>query len=155
LPSPPVPTLTQSGDTLYSCASAGNQWYLNGDAIPGATGNIYIPTQDGNYMVSITNQNNCSSESLNLYVNVTGINDASDHKTIRIYPNFTSGIVHVENPITKGNKLFISLLDAFSHQLLTTENQSMIDLRPFENGIYFLVVENSLMRVTHKIVLVK
>lgn len=37
------------------------QWYLNGNIIPGATGQTYTPTQSGIYSVVVTNANNCDN----------------------------------------------------------------------------------------------
>src|SRR5204862_3432482 len=61
-PNPPVPTITggpltfcQGGNvTLTSSAATGNQWYLGGVAIGGATNPTYVATATGNYTVTVT-----------------------------------------------------------------------------------------------------
>ncbi|MBA3707161.1 MAG: T9SS type A sorting domain-containing protein, partial [Bacteroidetes bacterium] len=40
---------------LKSSSGGTNQWYLNGTLIPAATGQIYLPTQSGNYTVQTVN----------------------------------------------------------------------------------------------------
>ncbi len=45
----PVITLTKG--QLQSSVAAGNQWYLDGLAIPGAVGMLYQPTAEGHYTV--------------------------------------------------------------------------------------------------------
>jgi len=47
--------------TLTSSASSGNQWSLNGNAINGATGNTYNATASGNYTVTTTTADGCTS----------------------------------------------------------------------------------------------
>ncbi len=43
-PVPPTPVVNIEGDSLHSSAPAGNQWYFEGNLIPGATGQIYVMT---------------------------------------------------------------------------------------------------------------
>ena len=45
---------------LHSSSGFGNQWYFNGQAITGANGELYTPTESGNYSVMIS-QNGCNS----------------------------------------------------------------------------------------------
>jgi photosystem II stability/assembly factor-like uncharacterized protein len=68
-PAPAAPSITFSGSsslcaggslTLNSSIAAGNQWYLNGAAISGATAQSYTATQSGNYTVTTTG-GGCSS----------------------------------------------------------------------------------------------
>jgi hypothetical protein len=62
-PIPPTPTITPGGPTTFcqggsvtltSDAAAGNQWYLNGNPIGGATNTTYIATASGDYTVVVT-----------------------------------------------------------------------------------------------------
>jgi hypothetical protein len=62
-PLPPIPTITQAGNTLTSSAASGNQWHFNGTAIAGATSQSYTYTTGGNYSVTVTNASGCSSSS--------------------------------------------------------------------------------------------
>ena len=48
------PMIKDSAGGLSSSAVSGNQWYLNGSAIPGATGPRFVPQQSGNYAVQTT-----------------------------------------------------------------------------------------------------
>lgn len=58
--SPARPVISVNGFDLSSSAAAGNQWFLNGVAIPGATAAVYRPLQPGTYTVQVTN-GACSS----------------------------------------------------------------------------------------------
>lgn len=51
---PSTPTISQNGAVLTSSSATGNQWYLNGVIISGATGQTYTTTQSGSYTVIVT-----------------------------------------------------------------------------------------------------
>jgi photosystem II stability/assembly factor-like uncharacterized protein len=73
--SPPAPAITAVGSTLSSNVPAGNQWYLNGQAIPGANSQTYEATASGLYW-DVAVLGNCSSDtSNNIYLVMTGISD--------------------------------------------------------------------------------
>jgi len=60
----PTPTVTRSGFTLTSSATSGNQWYRDGQLIPGATGRTYTATANGSYTVRVfvtSGSSSCSS----------------------------------------------------------------------------------------------
>jgi hypothetical protein len=69
-PTPATPTITPDGPTTF-CASGsvsltsssgtGNQWFLNGNPIGGATNQIYSATASGDYTVVVTDGNSCVS----------------------------------------------------------------------------------------------
>lgn len=51
---PPAPVITVNGNVLTSSIATGNQWYLNGDLIPDATGQTYTATSTGVYTSRVT-----------------------------------------------------------------------------------------------------
>src|SRR4029079_17503742 len=60
---PPTPVITPGGPTTFcaggsvtltSSSASGNQWYLNGNPIGGATNNQYVVTASGDYTVAVT-----------------------------------------------------------------------------------------------------
>jgi hypothetical protein len=62
-PIPSTPTITPGGPTTFcagssvaltSSSASGNQWYLNGNPIGGATNQVYSATASGNYSVTTT-----------------------------------------------------------------------------------------------------
>lgn len=73
---PPAPSINGSSPiticagntaTLNTSSTTGNQWYLNGVAISGATGQTYNVSQAGNYTV-INTVNGCSSPASNTVI---------------------------------------------------------------------------------------
>jgi hypothetical protein len=57
------PVITQNGELLNSSFAAGNQWFLNGQEIKGATGATYTPLQSGKYEIGVLIQNGCTIKS--------------------------------------------------------------------------------------------
>ncbi len=86
---PLVPTIHQIGNSLKSSYPSGNQWYLNGNIISGATGQFYVVTQNGIYTVQYTNSNGCSSTSasFNFTTIGVGITELTSDNSFSIYPN--------------------------------------------------------------------
>jgi hypothetical protein len=85
LPAPPVPTIMQAGNQLTSSSATNNQWYLNGNPIPGATGQVYFATGPGSYTVVVTDPSNgCTSESLPVLITSVGEQAAA---VFGLFPN--------------------------------------------------------------------
>jgi PKD repeat protein len=94
-PTPPLPSISQTGYTLTSSTASAYQWQFNSVEIPGATNQSYEVTQSGFYTVFITDENGCSSSST-INVLITGIGDVSANADVLIYPNPSDGRFMVE-----------------------------------------------------------
>jgi hypothetical protein len=73
-PLPAAPTATPGGPTTFcsggsvtvtSSSASGNQWFLNGNPIGGATNQTYPATATGSYTVKVTDGNSCTSAASN------------------------------------------------------------------------------------------
>lgn len=84
---PAQPTISQVGTNLQSSATSGNQWYQNGVAIPGATGQTYTPPASGTYSVQVTSNGCVSPMSSDFNFLITAINSPVLERNIRIWPN--------------------------------------------------------------------
>ncbi len=102
---PATPTLTTSGTaatgiTLTSSAATGNQFYLNGNLIPGATGTSYLVnsgTKNGQYVVIVTNAAGCSAISAPVNITVTAATNAQASTALTVAPNPTrDGLLTLE-----------------------------------------------------------
>lgn len=92
---PQIPTITATGNVLTSSVLSGNQWYLNGSLINGATSQTYTVSESGNYSVIATNEYGCvSSQSNTIPINVTGI-ESLTQESITISPNPASTTLNV------------------------------------------------------------
>ena len=91
-PTPPMPIITQTvPGTLVSSATTGNQWYLNGAPVVGATGPAYVvpgPAGNGTYTVVATSAAGCASApSAALSVVITSAVRATASASIYLIPN--------------------------------------------------------------------
>ena len=103
-PTPATPTISQVGLTLTSSSATGNQWYLNGVLIPGATSQNYTVTSNGNYTVVVTVAGCSSSASAVTSVINVGIEDSANLFGLMVYPNPNDGNFNVSfNALAKSD----------------------------------------------------
>ncbi len=145
---PTKPSVTVSfasgTSTLTSNAANGNQWYLNGAVITGATNNSYTATNAGIYKVQVTIDNCLSDFSNDTPVVITG-DLPKGNASISLYPNPTVGILFISGlePETNecsivdllGRPIMMNLEKSGDQHRLTTE--SLVD------GVYMLRVNQS------------
>jgi hypothetical protein len=97
-PTPPTPSISYTAnDTLMTSSEAtGNQWYFNGNMMPGETNQTLRPLNLGNYSVRIIDSNGCEGDmSAMQFYNSIGLEESlGDH--IKLYPNPTQGRVTLE-----------------------------------------------------------
>jgi len=105
-----TPVITQNGNILTSNFTSGNQWYLNGTIINGATGQTYTPIQSGNYRVDVELSNGCVAQSLDFtYVIVNpGDNDIG----LTIFPVPANGQLNVVFAAPAVSDLNLSLINS-------------------------------------------
>jgi len=160
-PIPLSPVITANGTTLSSSAPSGNQWYLNGTAISGATDQTYEVTESGDYYVVVT-LNGCSSQPSNtINVVMTGINHLGG-TTFNVYPvpndgRFTvtfSGMTVESLTLEVYNYLGVRIYDIRVQPIQGNTEQS-IDLRPMPNGVYTVVLRTADNRIIRRILVNK
>jgi len=106
------PVITLNGTALTSNFSAGNQWYLDGKAITGATSQTYIPTKSGNYTVGITLSTGCQMISANyVYVLTSNQGNTSDIGLV-VYPVPADSQLSIIFASPANSNLGISLINA-------------------------------------------
>ena len=88
---PTTPTISIVGNVLTSTAASGNQWYLNGSAISGATSQSYTAAAVGVYSDIVTISSCSSATSNTVNVTTTGINSRTAQGDFGIYPNPSDG----------------------------------------------------------------
>ena len=88
-----VPTITRTGNLLTSNFPTGNQWYVNGQPIAGATGQTYLAPAPGTYTVQVTSNGapSCTSApSAALIITTLGNAAARPGPSLTIAPNPTA-----------------------------------------------------------------
>ena len=157
------PTITQTGATLGSNIATGNQWYLAGKAIAGATGQSYTPTQSGIYQLKITLSTGCISES-DTYVYVLTTNNAGNNATIGLvtYPVPTNKQLNVIFGVQANSQLNLSLVNSagkivYSNtQALAAGNFStVLNVADQAPGTYVLKILLGQNQYTQKIMIVR
>jgi len=114
---PATPTITQAGSTLTSSSATGNQWYLNGVLIAGATGQNYTFTVNGTYTVVVTNGACTSATSSPVVIINVGIDQASNPYFLNIFPNPNDGNFNVTFNATEKGTYKIELTNALGSDL--------------------------------------
>lgn len=160
-PVPATPSITQNGFVLTSSSATGNQWYLNGNPISGATGQSYTATQNGNYSVVVT-QNNCSSPpSTIVTISGVGIDDYTALGQLKVYPNPANEQLNVILIMNENSDVTIRLINTLGQTVYAVQEnniqqmQKSIETANFSRGIYFLELSNENGRVLEKIILNK
>jgi hypothetical protein len=90
-PSVAVPIITQTGNTLNSSVSTGNQWCLGGNIIPGETNSTLTNPQNGSYTVIVTDQFGCTAISAPFIVDDVSVFEYNLDETVTIAPNPNNG----------------------------------------------------------------
>ncbi len=122
-PFPPTPVITVNGNELFSSGCCGNQWYKEGVAIPGATGQVYAPVETAHYFDIVT-VNGCASDTSNtIYFLMEGIGEG-DHGGISLYPNPARGSFTI---LTAGKQLSVSGIRIMA---MTGERVAKFTFRP-------------------------
>ncbi len=141
---PATPTISQNGGILTSSSATGNQWFLNGTPIAGATGQTYVTTTNGAYTLQVT-ANGCPS-ALSAVTNVTtsGMTDNLAGMSVQVYPNPASGSFNVK--LNGYQKEATVVLYNLAGQLIATDKVAAdgkaknIDIKGLAAGTYMLKV---------------
>ncbi|MEI6885653.1 MAG: C25 family cysteine peptidase [Bacteroidota bacterium] len=158
-PVPAAPAITLNAGMLESNMSTGNQWYLNNNAIPGATSQTFQPMIYGSYTDVYTDpSSSCSSQPSNTILYFpTGTGDMAGGQTVVVYPNpfsekFTIGFTGVKGTVkaevfdTYGNKLISVKQTAVADQGIS------MDAGGLNPGIYFCRIQGENFTEIRKIV---
>lgn len=150
-----APVITvDANKNLLSSAHTGNQWFFNGNEIPGATGQVYQPKQAGSYTVR-SSFNDCISDFSDPYnITLTGIIDLGNGQFINMYPNPVKDRLFVTWNIDGMPPLQVEVMDLQGKQLLVYNNLGSgtpINLSQLPPGIYLIKVYNRQEKNTYTV----
>ncbi len=146
---PAAPDITISSGTLVSSTGLGNQWYLNGTAIDGATSSTYTPTQNGVFQLTVTDINGCTSP-LSEPVNFVGTEELAN-ASVSVFPNPVSNSLsfQADQPVEE-----IEVID-FSGRVVVREapqtSFGALDVTDLARGSYMVHLRTSERSVTKRI----
>jgi hypothetical protein len=139
-PLPAKPTISQTGNTLYSSSGSQYQWYFEGSLITDATNQSYSPAQVGNYQVMLWDANDCTSElSDNFYFLFTSVDEKETPHSLSVFPNPVSGSLSIKAELP--GEIFI--YNSSGLLVYKSHFASQINLSFLPEGIYSLVVSPS------------
>jgi hypothetical protein len=157
---PATPSITLSGDVLTSSASSGNQWYMNGLIINGATSQNYTATQNAVYTVTVTSGGCTSLSSSQFNLNSIGIGEVTNVGThFYMYPNPSFGVFTLVFTSTEvmpytvqlhnaaGQIVFEEKLDNFDGTYIKD-----FDVTSYGQGQYFLTMTNANNQKLEKVI---
>jgi hypothetical protein len=146
-PLPAKPVVTRDVDMLSTGAADSYQWYENGVALAGETGQTITLIRTGTYMVAVTNAAGCTAYSDPFTVNVLGVEVPAQLSSFSLYPDPNDGTVNImlrsETPVEWAVTVTNLLGQRFyMHEgLQPAENiRHLIDIRSAPPGVYLLKV---------------
>jgi len=136
---------------LTSSAPSGNQWYYEGNAIAGATGQTYTVTHNTGYYWCMVTLNGCSSPISNkVWVVITGIGSQTMADKFVVYPNPSKGqfTISLEGAaqgtytIEVSNNLGVTIWKS-ENVMISGSYKTEIDIRPAPTGVYMVLIRNN------------
>ncbi len=137
-------TVSHNGGTLSSndtSAGVSYQWLdcNTGQVIIGVTNRSFSPTLNGNYAVIVSN-GNCIDTSACFAVTASGVGLSEYGRRLKLYPNPSKGIIHLE--LAKSwSTCHFEILDVRGNLLkqgLLHQGDLSLNLSDLKNGMYFL-----------------
>jgi hypothetical protein len=153
---PDVPMIYSGYDSLVATSGYDiYEWDYNGLPLmnTGADSVIHI-TENGNYWVTVTDQNGCSSTS-NVFEYLSAGLPVVSAPEIQVYPNPTSGIFSVA--VSRGlfKVVVLDMNGKVLERYKELDEKVNIDLTSYADGVYWLEVFTEDTRFVQKIVLNK
>lgn len=154
---PAIPVITETSGILSSDPAATYQWYLNGVLLLGETNQTITPSQDGIYLVRITDSNGCVYQYSKGYhfTTATGITEIKK-STFSIYPNPSTGIVHISDLENSGQQFELNIFDATGRLLLTNKTLYQVDLSEYGKGVFTIQIkQENVAPVNYKVLVIE
>jgi len=157
-PIPAKPVITQNGSELVSSEPSGNQWYLEGALIAGATKQTFKPAATGNYSVKST-VNGCAGPVSAAYNYLyTATIDLDNNNYISLTPNPVIDKAYLKFEVNGITTLSLQAVNMQGKVVQSWNNLSSgaaLDLRAFPAGAYFILIRSSNGKINYTCKLLK
>ena len=155
---PARPVISADKAVLSSNYADGNQWYYEHAIIAGATEQTYTANRTGWYELLVTNQQGCTSDSAEIFVDVTIGIDETSLTGIKIYPNPAQDMIQIEGEaIEPSTRLQVyDMVGRMVNTMETHYQNHRITLYPhLSNGVYILKIMAGDKEYAYRIVIAK
>ena len=149
LPATPVITNVFAAAQLVCNETTGLQWYFNDTLMVGETNQVVNYSHNGDYTVTYTDANGCTSISNVSTVIDVSVNDISGITGMELFPNPTNGILNVNLNSNESLSISISIIDLQGREVYSMNNLNVngelnqqIDLTHLSNGVYSLLIRD-------------
>lgn len=138
--------IARNGATLESNISTGNQWYLNGSKIEGATSKTYTPTASGKYQLQASLSSGCNVTS-NEFLYLAADPKANEIK-LTVFPIPAEHDLTVGFEIAEAQPVVMSIVNSIGQKVYqATKNNvigvniEQIDISRLPTGVYILSIK--------------
>ncbi len=147
----PMPVITVNAGVLTTQTYDSYSWSLNGTPIPSSNTNTWLPTEDGNYEVTVQDNNGCENTSAVYAVAFTNI--AENFNNVSLFPNPVNDKLRVElnNEMISDLKI-LDIQGKVIYLNTIFDNFIEINVSNFSEGIYIIQLYNETSTITKRFV---
>lgn len=143
---PPAPRITRRLMDLVSSYPTGNQWYLDGQKIEGATDSLITPVETGYYTVQAVDSNGCTTAMSDPYFfDIESVEEDESKYLLTVYPNPADDRINIEFYLSNPSNVTIGLLNLpgsiiykLSQNYFPGNHRKLIDISNLSSGFYLL-----------------
>ncbi|RYY18749.1 MAG: T9SS type A sorting domain-containing protein, partial [Sphingobacteriaceae bacterium] len=157
------PQITVNAAALTSNFNNGNQWYLNGVLIQGATIQTYQPKISGTYRVDVTTAAGCISPSADINFTLPATENPLTDINLVLYPVPTNSVLSVGFELYEKGDLQLSIWNSIGQQVYQNTSSvsvfgkysSSINTSRMPSGNYVLRIKVGSKNYSKKFMIVK
>jgi hypothetical protein len=162
-PSTAVPVISVNTAVLTSSNAIGNQWFLNGSALPGSVYDTLTVHTNGTYKVCTADAILCTSCSAPFVFNAMGILAKNTLDVLSVFPNPAVNSFSIRLGLQQETTLEISLFNSQGKMLQTLYSgiwkpdapNLRVETNDLSSGMYFLLIRSKGAEIRKLIVIEK
>ncbi len=139
--------VTQTDETLTGPSGYNSyQWYLNGNAISGATSETVEISESGDYTLEVTSLNGCMYSS-EIFAGIVGLEDLTSFESFSVSPNPFSDKLSLQMEVNASTELTIEVID-IAGRIVFSKNTTIngtateeLKLGQLTAGVYFVQIK--------------